>query len=288
MTTLCFGANGLLGRALRRADPRVVPAQVAWESWWRRGHDLRRALAEHQPTTVLWCAGRGVIATAERSMAREVSAFTTMLDALTVPTTVLVASSAGALHARSSPGPFTEQSPVAPASAYGEAKLRMEQALHRACQRHGHRGLVARFSNLYGADQDLTKGQGLVSVLLHHAAEGLDTEIHVPLATRRDYLHVDDAAPRVLRCLDRLDATPAATCVTKVVASGTSTSIAALVECIGEVTGRPVSLVRRETEATGLQPADLSFRSLVWTDLDGPSRVLRDGVQQVWAVMVRR
>src|SRR5699024_9202621 len=87
---------------------------------------------------------------------------------------------------------------------------------------------IGRLANLYGPGQNLEKPQGLISQLSlsHHTA--VPVNVYVSLDTLRDYLYVDDAAALVVDLVETIAASPGSGAVTKILASGHSVSVAAL------------------------------------------------------------
>jgi nucleoside-diphosphate-sugar epimerase len=103
-----------------------------------------------------------------------------------------------------------EAYPPAPANSYGWAKLMAERALQYACEQdEGLRGVVLRFSNVYGPHQsiDLERGS-IVPVLVRRAVEYPRLQ---PFSIRgageetRTYCFVDDAVAAMLRSVEKLE-----------------------------------------------------------------------------------
>jgi UDP-glucose 4-epimerase len=223
-----------------------------------------------------------VVATPEAALVAEAELFEAFLGDVAASSlaaaegAVFLASSAGGVYAGSpSAAPFTETSPTGSLVPYGHAKLRMEAALAAHVDRTGSAALVARIANLYGPGQDLTKPQGLVSQLCRTALTGQPLVVYVPLDTMRDYVFAEDCADLVVTGLmglrDRVRG-GAPRVVTKVVASGQSVTIGALVaETARQYKRRPHVVVKAPVEGTG-QVVDLRLRSTVWTELDAALR----------------
>jgi UDP-glucose 4-epimerase len=278
MTTLLVG-RGLLGghveEALLASGDDVRTVDVPWQDHHGATKallDAADAAARHDDAWRLaWCAGAGVVATPAEDLATEVGIFDAFLaDLPCSPGSMFLASSAGALYAGSADrAPFHEGSAVAALAPYGVAKLEMEE-LARRMARRGARVLVGRISNLYGPGQDLSKPQGLISQLcLAHETRGT-LNLYVSLDTLRDYLFVDDAAAMVAAGLDLVGAEPAGTEVTKVMASGRSVSVAAVVAEATRVLRRHPRLSTQQS--AGSQVRDLRVRSVVWPRLDTLAR----------------
>lgn len=272
--------RGLLGSAIAagRADE---PFSVRVD-WTEPDHaiadltaGLTRFLAADPPEwEIYWCAGRGVTSTPPEVMASEARVFESFLDAIAALAPevsargrMFLASSVGGAYAGSGPTPFTEETPTAALSAYGEVKLRMESALTALAGRTGLRAFIARITNLYGPGQDLGKGQGLISVIVESYVTGRPVSIYVPLDTLRDYIYVDDCARVVTAAMARVAREPAGAVVVKIVGAMSALSIGAIVGEMSRLRRKPVPIVLGQGNASG-QASDLRVRSIVWPDLD--------------------
>lgn len=291
-TTWVVGAGGLLGShvaaSVRRRGDEVVTARVPWpdpvaaRAALREGISTLVARADGGSWAVAWCAGAGVVATAEADLLAEVDLFEGFLADLAAALpeggagAFFLASSAGGVYAGSPVrAPFTEDSPTAALVAYGRAKLRMEEAVEDFSQRTGTAVLVGRIGNLYGPGQDLTKPQGLISQLCRTHATGLPLTVYVPLDTMRDYVYAEDCGNLVAAGLAgvraRVEGQPSRV-VTKIIASGQCTTISALIaESARLYKKRPRVVVKAPVEGTG-QVVDLRLLSVVWTELDAHLR----------------
>ncbi|HET7735303.1 MAG TPA: NAD-dependent epimerase/dehydratase family protein [Nocardioidaceae bacterium] len=277
--TWVVGAGGLLGRHVARALQASGHVVVTQEIPWHDAEGVRAALragaaaladlAAGGSWSVAWCAGAGVVATPQEDLDEEVEAFRTLLDelaALPGQGALFLASSAGGVYAGSPDvPPYTEESQTRALAPYGVAKLAMEEHATSYARDHGLALLIGRISNLYGPGQNLGKPQGLVSLLCQAELSRQPVGVYVSLDTLRDYLFVEDAAAMVVACLDRLSPGER---VTKILASGRATSIAALVGEATKVFRRRPPLVFRGSASSSVQVRDLRLTSVVWTDLD--------------------
>jgi UDP-glucose 4-epimerase len=273
MTTLLVG-RGLLGRAmlaeLRRRGTIPHTVDVPWRDHRASVDALSsaadRAAASDGAWRLVWAAGSGVIATSEADLQAELSTFTTFLDRLNRPPgDMFLASSAGGVYAASpDPAPFTENSVVGSASAYGHAKLAME-AVAAGTASTGTKVLIGRIANLYGPGQNLAKPQGLVSQLCLSHVTRQPMMIYASFDSLRDYIFAPDAARMAVAALDRLAQADAGSVVTKILASGVSRSVGSVIgECTRAFRGRPHLVIRRAPN----QIMDLRLRSTTWSDID--------------------
>lgn len=285
MKVLIIGVGGLLGSAIARrlrirghtvhgvtqvpwADPAAAAAHIATE-----GQEFLRQA--DSPWAVVWCAGSATTVSDERAFEGERHTLALALDALErdaaashLPGALVFVSSAGGIYAGASDPPFTELTPPAPLSGYGRHKLRSEQLVASAASRWKVPVAAARVSNVYGPGQDLAKPQGLITQLCLSALLGEPVRVYVPLDTTRDYLFVDDAAQRLARLTERIHGERNGSVHVKVIHSGVTRSIAALIgECQSLPGLRPL-IVQRATPETPLQSRNLRVKSVHWLDLD--------------------
>jgi UDP-glucose 4-epimerase len=271
VTTVLVGA-GLLGaavaRTLRRDGELVLVASVPWSDPDAAVDAVLRSIGEAGPDWRLaWCAGSGVVGSSEGVLAAEVDVARRVVAGIGVPpSAVLLASSAGGVYAGSTTPPFTERHEVRPLAPYGRAKLDIEACFADLAAR-GSRLAVARFANLYGPGQDLTKPQGLVSQLCRSRLTGQPLVVYVDTDTLRDYVYADDAGAVGVAMLDRIAGEQPGTVVTKIVASGSPTTISGLVGAATRALRRRPPVVHARA-AGGAQVRDLRLRSVVWRDLD--------------------
>lgn len=289
--------RGLLGRAVARArsytEGEPVGVDVPWDDPDASVAVLRAGLTEfvQRPgdLQLYWCAGRGVTSTPLSVLAVEVDVFTRFLATVEdLPAddrarlTVFLASSVGGAYAGASEPPFTESTPPQPGAPYGVAKLQMETALREATAAGGWRSFIGRITNIYGAGQDLTKAQGLISALVRGHLSGQPIPVYVSLDTLRDYIYEDDCAAVIDAGMARAATTDAGTTTVKIIGTMRAVSIGALLSELTRLRRRRGPIVLGGGDARG-QALDLRVRSEVWTDLDGlVSVTLPDGLSRVY------
>ncbi len=228
-----------------------------------------------EPTgwTIVWVAGRGVVGATAEDLAVETTTLSSLLKAIATHlparnTAFFFASSAGATFAGSINPPFTEATEARSTSAYGDAKLEQEAVVRKAVISSGiGRAVIGRIANVYGAGQDLTKPQGLVTHLCLAAAERTSINLFVPLDTRRHYIDVRDVARQVGECCDRVRREPLGTCRLKLITSENSSTIGDVVRVVRCVARRPVRVATGLDTRASLQASDLRLRSYVWPEI---------------------
>ena len=286
--------RGLLGRAVERA--RLEPAftrAIPWTDPRRSIASITQGLNEFAsiegPLEFYWAAGRGVTSTPLAQLEVELDVFSAVIQHIgTLPVdvrerlTVFLASSVGGAYGGATNPPFDEHTAPVPLSSYGEVKLRMERTLERATETGGWRSFIARITNIYGAGQDLTKAQGLISALVRGHLAGQPISVYVPLDTLRDYLYEDDCAAIIDAGMRRIRSLPEGTTTMKIVGSMRAVSIGALLSELTRLRRRRGSIVLGGGDSSG-QALDLRVRSRVWPDLDGLARTtLPEGLSRVF------
>lgn len=199
------------------------------------------------------------------------------LDELDARCRVVLLSSGGTVYGRTPP-PHAEDAEPRPDSAYGAAKLALEEALHR----HRPGSVSVRVANAYGPGQPAASGQGVVSHWLRALRDDDDVVLFGDLATTRDFVFVDDVA----EALSTLDAHPGPVPTTLNVGSGRPTSLAELVDVVHDVAAPArLRIERRPARSFDVEESWLDVRRaehlLGWrarTDL-------RTGVARAWAAM---
>jgi UDP-glucose 4-epimerase len=224
--------------------------------------------AGSRPWRVVWCAGAGVIGTDQAELEHETAILRSLLDALRdrPDGTVFLASSAGGVYGGTRDIPITEGSRTLPLSDYGWNKLTQEQLVRTWAAESGGRGVIGRVANLYGPGQRLSKPQGLITQICLATLLRRPVSVYVSLDTLRDYIYVDDCSRMIGDCLDAAETLEAGITETKILATGSSVSIGALLAQARRVLGRAPAVVMIRSGRTAQQGNALTFRSTVWPD----------------------
>ncbi len=283
-----IGARGLLGQAVsteigRRDDWTLLEADpLPWGETTALSTQVAKtakrlvdaAAAAKADWTIVWAAGAAVTASSPEQLAAEGKQLDRVLAAIAKGTagaargSIFYASSAGGIYAGSPTAPYTEESPTAPISPYGQFKLRAESTIAAFAAQNGMSSLLGRIANLYGPGQKLDKMQGLISQIAKAQFSPAPAAIFVPLDTMRDYIFVNDCAALVLDGLDRLGAPTKPQHVVKILASGTGVTIASLLGQFRQLSKSSPHVMLGSSPASTFQVRDLRMRSTVWPELD--------------------
>ena len=288
MSMAVVGAAGFLGRALvdglRRAALPVC-SYTRSATFLDGDGAARPGLASAR--TVYWLATQINPQIAEQQpekVAEDLAAFEQFLrtvSTLVVPPTVVLLSSGGTVYDPDVAPPYAETAPTRPGSAYGSAKLALEEQL---AARAPGRFVTLRVSNAYGPGQPVASGQGVIAHWLRAARRGEDIRLFGAPETSRDYVYVDDVA----RAMRAVDAVPGPLPPVLNIGSGRPTTLQQLAETVLAVVQDPaVQLVvegRRSFDVprTWLD-ISLAARVLGWS----PQTPLTDGIAAAWAAVRR-
>lgn len=278
------GAGGLLGGAVTTIAAHasgltvhrtVVPWLDPDASVAALTASARQLVPYGRSLCIAWCAGAGVIGTDQPMLDRELETFTRFLgmlstlvaDAGGVAPLLFLASSAGGVYAGSDTPIITETTRAQPISPYGWLKLGQEDAVRGFAARTGATALIGRIANLYGPGQNLAKPQGLISQLCRAQVMRTPLNVYVSLDTARDYIHSMDAARVIVAARGPLAAAPPGTVVTKIIGSGSATTLAAILGILRRTTRRTPPVVLGQSPNAAFQTRNLRFRSAVWPEL---------------------
>lgn len=101
-------------------------------------------------------------------------------------------SSGGAVYGQGNGRAALEEDKKGPQSSYGIVKAAMEDYIQYYVNLYGIKSLILRPSNVYGYKDRSIGQQGLISTLIQNSMLNRETEIWVPIETRKDYIFVSD------------------------------------------------------------------------------------------------
>ena len=222
-----------------------------------------------KPWSIYWCAGAGTVTASEEVLRNETVMLKHLLEAISSSTGLrgelghlFYSSSAGGLYAGALSLPISEQSEMAPRSSYGLQKLKNEEVFGVFARQYGARVLLGRIANLYGTDQDRSKGQGLITTICQSYILRRPTPIFVGLDTVRNYIYVDDAAQSIVRSMNATTKYPFGSIETKIVASKQNLTISTVLKDCQAVFGSAPSIALSRSQNQAAYPLDLRMKSV--------------------------
>ncbi len=127
-----------------------------------------------------------------------------------------------------------EDDQLSPASIYAATKLAQEQLVRTACQSMGIAHAILRFQNVFGEGQSLKNPYtGILSIFSTRIRLGLPLPIFEDGEETRDFVHVEDVAKAVLRCVEK----PRSAGLTLNVGSGRAVTVMEVAQLLCRVMG---------------------------------------------------
>lgn len=302
-TAWVIGGNGLLGTALRRTLHHkgvylFTPTErFYWEDKSKLNLQLKLAVKEFSASVgtgnkwqIYWAAGIGTMNSTEAELATETQTLSTVLDLIESEPKLIAeygcfafSSSAGAIYAGATNDIITEDTPVAPTTAYAREKLKQEGLVSTFARKNaGITALLARISTLYGVGQANGKRQGLLAHIARCIIKNQSVHIYVPFDTIRDYITTDDAASLMVESLWSVSEKTGV--CTKIIASEKPTTIAEIISVFKRIARRRPRIVSNASKLSSLYTRRIQFRSII-TPMNVPllKTSLPVGIAQVMA-----
>jgi UDP-glucose 4-epimerase len=236
--------------------------------------EAARALRQFQPEALVHLAAKGGVNRAlrdpgdhvRRVLASSVACFEAAAAASC--STLVIASSGGAVYGDAERLPASEELTPAPRSAYGAEKLCEETYLWTYRQR-GLRTVALRYGNVYGPRQDGTGEAGVVAISATRLAGGDSPIVYGDGAQTRDFVYVADiVAATVAAVMADVDGPIN-------VGTGRETSVTEIVDSLIRASGTGLSVdhqpARRGEVARACLDAERAWQWLGWkpqTSLD--------------------
>jgi UDP-glucose 4-epimerase len=302
-TAWVLGSGGLLGTALCRALHRngtklySPNERFHWTNASQYAPQLETAVQAFAAIVsiserweIYWAAGVGTMGSSNDDLEVETRFLTLLLHLvesesrlMMAPGAIAFASSAGAIYAGSSDYFISENTPIAPTTAYGREKLKQENRLRSFAQTNfGKAASIARLSTLYGPGQSSGKQQGLLTHIARSILRNRPVRVYVPLDTIRDYIAADDAAAAIV-ALSRATRNESGVLI-KIIASEQPTTIAEIISVFRRIARRAPRIVTSASKLTGIYSQRVQFRSIVAPILPrSPRTSLLVGISQVMA-----
>ena len=303
MKVWVIGRGGLLGNGVEK-QCRYSDIYAPTEKFvWSDSAQLQIQIAENcrqfsqivsdSQWAIFWCAGKGTLSSTTEQMSEETRNFQKFLKSVErnfdskslQKGLIFYASSAGGVYAGSENQPFTEHTTPKPTTAYGVAKLNQEDLSREFSDRFGVRVVVGRISNLYGANQDFSKNQGLISTICYSILRRQPINLFVPLETSRNYVNVADASRIIVDAVKIVlaDTGPTHKFI-KLVVADENLTIGNIVS-IAKNVFRVKPLVTASSNAkTNKQPRSINFKSVALLDADSFCKTqISVGIKRVMA-----
>jgi UDP-glucose 4-epimerase len=282
-----LGAGGFLGRAIVRALEAAglrIHGYDKDDVWLTS--DRRFVPEVSTARAIVYLINRinpRVAAEEPAKVAADMETMRAFLDALRssgATPRVVLPSSGGTVYDTSREPPYGEDSPTAPASEYGKAKLAMERLMTGEAP-PGADVVIARISNVYGPGQPAGTGQGVVAHWLDAALRGDEVVMLGAESVTRDFVYIDDVASAFVRLVEA-EHPPAVVNV----GAGAATSLGELARTISGVVGTERFRVRHEAArsfdvAHNWLDVDRARTELGWK----PHVSLREGIARTWESM---
>lgn len=293
--TLILGASGFVARHLIR---RLLPDDRELHLVSRHAIDLPNRnvvchlgelgdlnlLARVLPrcATIIHLAAESTPGISARHPALETTSLTStlcLLEALqSFPNRHLIyVSSGGAIYGNPPQNPVSENTPVAPRSYHAAGKASAELFLQTFALNKSARVTILRPSNLYGPEQALRTGFGVIRTMLEHVRLGTTMEIWGDGEAVRDYLYVDDMVEACIRVIPHQGK-----CSVYNVGSMTGYSLNQLADIVRSMTGKSLAINFREARQSDVSAVILDssklHRDLGWQ----PTIDLPEGIARTW------
>jgi UDP-glucose 4-epimerase len=292
--TWIIGAGGLLGSALAerqrlRGRARFAPAASwAWDQPKLLTSQLHQSLSRFrdqlepgQPWEIHWTAGRAVMASSAEELEADRQGFHRLLEAIGSDTELrrhrgllVLASSAGGIHAGSPARLIDEDTPPQPNNPYGAWKLEQEQLTRQlVADGHADGAFIARISTVYGVGRGKGHRPGLIQTIARRLLRRQPVRIFVPLDTMRDYIAVQDAAAMILAGTDQAWGQARrgdpCSCLTRLVASEQPTAVSELLGIFRRLARRQPLVVTSVSGPAHLYGRCVRYRSRVLPEFRG-------------------
>ncbi|MEB3360903.1 MAG: NAD-dependent epimerase/dehydratase family protein [Synechococcaceae cyanobacterium] len=290
--TWIIGTGGLLGSTLaaqlrRRGRDCFAPAEPwAWDQPERLSMQLRRALTSFgdrlrpgQRWEIHWSAGRAAMTSAGGELEADRRGFQALVESLAEGSALrghrgllVLASSAGGIHAASKARWIDEQTPPEPNNPYGHWKLEQEELIRGlVAAGHADGAFIARISTLYGVGRANSRRAGLIRTIAHQLLRRQPVKIFVPLDTMRDYIIVQDAAALILAGSElawgRILRGEGNRCLTRLVASEQPTAVSELLGIFRRLTRRQPLVLTSISGPAHLYSRCVQYRSICQPEL---------------------
>jgi len=193
-------------------------------------------------------------------------------------------SSGGAIYGDTLGGSASENTELAPKTAYGTGKLLCEQALKFYYNKHGISSQIFRIGNVYGSPLYRSRQQGVIDVFIQDAIAGKPVTIWGNAkAVVRDYIILDD----VTDAIERVAAKGLIGVNIYNVGCGVGATLQDIIDCINQVMERPFEVNYDKGISSGIDRIVLNIskiqKELNWS----PSFDLVSGIRTTVELKMR-
>lgn len=276
-----IGGNGLLGSALRNSLQRsgatlFIPAErFHWKNeevltlqLWQAVNTFATSVGSENGWQIYWAAGVGTMSSTDETLALETRVLSRLLnlvksqqELVAADGCVAFASSAGAIYAGATDNVISENTSIAPTTAYAREKLKQENLISAfTVDLPGMTALLARISTLYGSGQATGKQQGLLAEIARRILRNQPIQIYVPFDTIRDYITADDAADLMVAAV--LTISGRSSIFTKIIASEQPVTIAEIISIFKRITRRTPRIITCSSKLSSIYNRRIQFHSV--------------------------
>jgi UDP-glucose 4-epimerase len=181
-------------------------------------------------------------------------------------------------------GRLVESSVVKPFSPYGIFKLTMENILKYAEKKHGIKHDIYRVSNVYGPEQPLKTGFGVINTWLNKVVKNEPITIFGNGENVKDYICIDDVVTMLGLSTTFGHDTKSDTYN---VSSSETVSLLELLEIIKEVTEKEIKVQFEPSRTGDNQYVVLDNQKIIAYIKDHDFTTLRQGIKKTFEVMLK-
>ena len=190
---------------------------------------------------------------------------------------IIFVSSGGTLYGNPESHPVNEAQPINPLSFHGAGKVALEIFLRTFSTLSGNNITIVRPSNVYGPEQPLRSGFGVIRTMLEHVRRATVMEIWGDGTSVRDFLYIEDMLSALIPLVDLPDDDN-----TYNLGSGVGYSLNQLKEIIESVCGKKLSAVYRPSRKTDVKTIVLDSSRLIRRTNWQPKVSLEQGIEMTW------
>ena len=186
-------------------------------------------------------------------------------------------SSGGTVYGNPERLPAMESDPSSPLSYHAAGKVALESFLHAYRHLSGKVVTILRPSNIYGPEQPLRSGFGIIRTMLENARADQPLTIWGDGENMRDYLYIDDMIAACCKLITR-----GCDNDTFNVGAGTGTSINQLRQAIEKIIGKHLSVKHLPARPLDVRGIVLDSTKLAHATGWAPQVSLEEGIMCTW------